>query len=358
VNVLIVDDQRSARWMLRKLVQDINSDLAIVDFEKPLEALIWSQHNPTDLVLLDYRMPDMDGLQFAKQFRRPPAKRDVPIILISVVGDEPVRQAALEVGVTDFLVKPVRPRELHARCKNLLSLRQHAQAAKQRAWALEQRVVQGLQTVEERDREVMHALAQAAELRYGTGIHVLRMTRLTALIAERLRLDAEEVRMLELAAPLHDLGMLAVSDAVLNESGTLSDEQRWAIREHPRIGWDLLRLGCHPVLRLAAAIALSHHERWDGSGYPQGKSGAEIPIEARIVAVADVFDALISERPYRQAWSFDAAVAYVRDQAGSAFDPVCAQALLSDPGQLIDTCRIGFSSMPPVFFPNTEQMRA
>lgn len=171
MNVLIVDDQSSARTMLRHVVEAIGPRIHTTDFGSPIEALRWSEDNPTDLVLLDYRMPDMDGLEFARRFRRPLSRRDVPIVLISVVGDEPIRQAALEAGVIDFLVKPVRPRELRTRCKNLLQLRQQGESVKERARSLEQRVLEGLQEVEQREREMLYRLARAIEYRdSGTGV--------------------------------------------------------------------------------------------------------------------------------------------------------------------------------------------
>lgn len=335
MNVLIVDDQQSARTMIREVVEQINAGINVTDFEDPIQALTWSERNKIDLLLLDYRMPGMDGLEFTRQFRHTINKRDVPIVLISIVGDEPVRQAALEAGVIDFLVKPVRPRELHARCRNLLDLRQQGETVKQRAHSLERQVLEGLREVEEREREMLYRLARAIEFRdFGTGAHLVRMARFAGLIAEGLHMPDDEVRMLELAAPLHDIGKIGVPDAILLKRDRLTDEEIEAMRKHPQIGYEILRDSQSRFVQIGATVALRHHERWDGGGYPDGLRGDEIPLVARIVAVADVFDALISERPYKPAWSHEQAADYVREHSGTQFDPACVEALFRDVSQM------------------------
>jgi two-component system response regulator RpfG len=339
VNVVIVDDQTSARTMLRHIIEDISSELHVSDFGDPEVALGWCESNQPDLLLLDYRMPALDGLEFARRFRRLPLHRDIPIILVTVVGDEPIRQAALEAGVIDFLVKPVRPRELRARCRNLLQLRQQSENVKQRALSLEQRLLSSMHEVEERERETLSRLARAIEYRdAGTSAYLERMAHIAGLIAEQLGMFEDEVRVIEMAAPLHDIGKIAIPDAVLMKAGPLSEDETAVMRRHPRIGYELLSGSQNRFIQAGALIALRHHERYDGSGYPDGLRGEEIPLEARIVAVADVFDALISPRPYKKAWDVDAALGYLYAQRSRLFDPRCVDALIRSRERLEDIC--------------------
>ena len=339
MNIVIVDDQTSARTMLRHILEDISPELDVLDFGDPQAALHWCEANRPDLLLLDYRMPIIDGLEFARRFRRPLLHRDVPIVLVTVVGDEPIRQAALDVGVIDFLVKPVRPRELRARCRNLLQLRQQSESIKQRALSLEQRLLSSMHEVEERERETLTRLARAIAYRdAGTSANLARLAAVAGMIAEAMGMFEDEVRMIELAAPLHDLGKIAIPDALLMKPGPLDDAETALMRTHPQIGHDLLSGSQNRFIQLSAVIALRHQERYDGSGYPDGLVGEAIPIEARVVAVADVFDALISRRPYKPAWTIDETLAYLSANSGKLFDPSCVDALMRNREKLETIC--------------------
>ncbi len=330
MNVLIVDDQSSQRIMYRTLLRDISSDIHVADFSDPLEALSWAQSSTTDLLLLDYRMPKMDGLEFARRFREPLAHRDVPIMLVTVVGDEPIRHAALDAGVIDFLVKPVRPRELRARLKNLLELRRHQETLKTRAFSLERRLLSSMNEIEQREREILDRLARAIEHRdNGSGMHLERIARYSGLIADALGLPDEETRLIEAAAPLHDVGKIAIPDAILLKPGRLSAEEFEVMKQHPRLGYEILKDSSSRFIQYGATIALGHHERWNGSGYPDGLSGEAIPLPARVVAVADVLDALTTELAYKPAWTMDDALAYIEQQAGQHFDPEAVGRLIA-----------------------------
>jgi two-component system response regulator RpfG len=291
------------------------------------------------MVILDYRMPKMDGLEFARRFRRPLSQRDVPVMLVTVVGDEPLRQAALDAGIIDFMVKPIRPREQRSRCKNLLDLRQRQQALKSRTQVLEHQLVSGTHEMEQRELDLLVRLAKLASKREGADLGIFeRMSAFSALIASAVGWDEHAARELRHAAQLHDIGNIGIPDAVLLHPGPLSDAQRKVVEEHPRLGHEALQDGSG-LLHLGAEIALAHQERWDGSGYPNRLHGDNIPESARIVAVADVLDALLSKRPWRAAWTLEAALAHVRAGAGTLFDPRVVRALDACEAELVATHR-------------------
>ena len=328
LSVVVLDREETVRALLRGIVASVEAAPDVHEFPEGREALAWCGTHEVDLLLVEYRMPGIDGLEFVRRFRRMPMHGDTPVIFLTDSSDDALRQAALEAGAIDVLSKPVQPRELHARCRSLLDLRLRVARASRHSRVLERRLDDSLKELDARERETLSRLARAIEYRdAGTSAYLERMAHIAGLVAEQLGLPEDEVRLIEMAAPLHDLGKIAIPDAVLLKAGPLDEDERAVMRRHPVIGHELLAGSASRYLRLGALIALRHHERYDGSGYPDGLAGEAIPLAARIVATADVFDALLSPRPYKPAWSFEAALAYMRVQRGRLFDPRCVDAL-------------------------------
>ena len=333
--VLIIDDLFSSRLLLAEIVKHIDSRLNLELFETPSRALEYARHNRVDMVLTDYKLPEFDGIELVKQLRVLPHCVDVPIVVITVVDDRKIRYEALEAGATDFLIKPLDDHETRARCANLLELRRHKIVLSDQARVLQYQVDKSVSEIHERELETLAKLAKAGELRdKTTGNHLMRMAKYSALIGQHLGLGAETVHVLEVAAPMHDIGKIGIPDSVLLKEGPLTRDEEETMRTHPRMGYDILKGSPSKYLSMGAIIALGHHEKYDGCGYPNGLHGDDIPLVARIVAVADVFDALVSERPYKHAWSFEEGVEYLRSQRDRHFDPRCVDAFLADAGKI------------------------
>ena len=329
--VIIVDDQSTGRKILEQIIKDISPSLDVEVFTTPLAALERIQARTPDLVITDYKMPIMDGVQFIREIRAISACRDVPVVVVTVVEDRKVRYQALDAGATDFLIRPIDQYECKVRCKNLLTLRQQQKIISNRAKWLEQQVAIGTREIQVRERETLLRLAKAGEYRdEGTGNHVLRIARYCRLLAQVLGLSAHDCDDIELASPMHDIGKIGIPDIILLKEGPLDEEEMDIIRQHTVIGHDILNDSPSRYINLGAEIALSHHEKYDGSGYPYGLAGEDISIAGRIVAVADVFDALTSKRSYKEAWSFTAAVDYIKQVSGTHMDPRIVNAFIDN----------------------------
>ena len=328
--VLIIDDLFSSRLLLAEIVRQIDGKLNLELFDTPSRALEFARNNRVDMILTDYKLPEFDGVQLVRQLRALPHCVDVPIVVITVVDDRRVRYEALEGGATDFLIKPLDEHETRARCANLLELRRHKIVLSDQARVLQYQVDKSIAEIHERELETLNKLAKAGEFRdRTTGNHLARMAKYSHLIGANLGLAPETVHVLEVAAPMHDIGKIGIPDAILLKEGPLTSEEDAVMKTHPRIGYDILKGSPSKYLSMGAIIALGHHERFDGSGYPNGLHGDDIPIVARVVAIADVFDALVSERPYKHAWSIEEGFAYLESQKGKHFDPRCVEAFLS-----------------------------
>src|SRR5499427_2346159 len=338
--VMIIDDLFSSRLLLAEIVRQIDGKLNLELFDTPSRALEYARNNRVDMILTDYKLPEFDGVQLVRQLRSLPHCVDVPIVVITVVDDRKIRYDALEAGATDFLIKPLDDHETRARCANLLELRRHKIVLSDQARVLQYQVDKSVAEIHERELETLSKLAKAGEFRdKTTGNHLTRMAKFSALIGQHLGLGAETVHVLEVAAPMHDIGKIGIPDAVLLKEGSLTPDEVEVMRQHPRIGYDILKGSPSKYLSMGAIIALGHHEKFDGSGYPNGLHGEDIPLVARVVTVADVFDALVSERTYKRAWSVEEAVAYLKEQRGKLFDPKCVDAFVSDVPQVEEILR-------------------
>jgi two-component system, response regulator RpfG len=329
--VVIVDDLFSSRLLLAEIIRQIDGKLNLELFDTPSRALEFARHNRVDMLLTDYKLPEFDGIELVKQTRGLTHCVDVPIVVITVVDDRRVRYNALEAGATDFLIKPLDEHETRARCANLLELRRHKIVLSDQARVLQYQVDKSVAEIHERELETLSKLAKAGEFRdRTTGNHLMRMAKYSGVIGHHLGLGSETVHVLEVAAPMHDIGKIGIPDSVLLKEGPLTASEQETMRAHPRIGYDILKGSPSKYLSMGAIIALGHHEKFDGTGYPNGLHGEDIPIVARVVAVADVFDALVSERPYKHAWPVEEGIEFLRAQRAKHFDPKCVDAFLAD----------------------------
>jgi response regulator RpfG family c-di-GMP phosphodiesterase len=336
MNIAIIEDSPINLLVMQSLVKCLGEHDCSV-FTDPELGLGWCQHNSPDLIIVDYMMPGLDGLEFIRRCRATADLQDLPILMVTAAVDRKVRYAALEAGATDFLTKPIDRHEFIPRVRNMLQLRASMVATAHRADELSAAVRQAVEEIHLRERETIMRLARAAELRDPeTGTHITRMTHYSATLARKLNLPDDFVEMLLSAAPMHDIGKIGTPDHILLKPGRLTDEEMEIMRRHTTIGYEILRNSASPMLQMAAEIALSHHEKYDGSGYPFGKSGKDIPLTGRIVAVADVFDALTSDRPYKQAWDLDRARDYLIEGRGCHFDPEFIDLFIGNWEEILD----------------------
>lgn len=330
MRILIVDDTQLNITLLQYLIKKI-PEYESISFTDPHKALEWCRDNEPDLVVVDYMMPEMDGIMFTQQFRGFENHKDIPVLMVTANNETTVRHKALISGVTDFLNKPLDNSEFVARARNMLALRQsHKKMTDHAAWLADE-VRKATVQIVERERETIFCLAKTAEFRDPeTGAHIVRMAHYSRYIAHALNLPIDQQDILLEASPMHDIGKVGIADTILLKPGKLTHDEFTIMKQHATIGYELLNSSSSPLLQVAAEIAYTHHEKFDGSGYPRGLAGSDIPLFGRIVAVADVFDALTSDRPYKKAWSVAQASEFLRQGAGNHFDPICIDAFFSD----------------------------
>jgi putative two-component system response regulator len=329
VDILLVDDSSTMLLYLQRLLEAEHA-AEVVAHKDPVAALMEGRTHAFDLVLVDQNMPGMDGIAFIRELRAIPHYAQVPIAMITGEVEEAVRLAALDAGATDFLDKYANRLELTVRLRNLVRLATAVRRLDEEASTMAGELEKALRQLREREAEVIFRLALAVEYRDNdTGEHTWRVARYSQIIAEALGLDPEFCWRLYLAAPLHDVGKVAVPDGILLKKGRLEEAEFAVIQSHPAVGKRILDGSASDLIQLAAEIAEGHHERWDGSGYPYGLTGTDIPIAARIVAVADVFDALTTARPYKEPMPFEDALRCIEAESGKHFDPLCVDAFVA-----------------------------
>ena len=298
--ILVVDDEPANL----KVIREVLANDYRLSFAKSGElALQLIENEPPKLILLDIMMPDMSGFEVCKVLKANPKTAHIPVIFVTALSHEQDESEGFALGAVDYITKPISPAIVRARVKNHLSLVQAEQ----------------LQLAH---IDLIQRLGRAAEYKdTDTGEHIARMSRYSKVLALAYVMSEYEAEQLKQAAPMHDVGKIGIPDAVLLKPGRLNENEYEHMKQHALIGAKILENSPSPLLQLAHKLALEHHEKWDGTGYPYGLKGKEISIEGRIVAIADVFDALTSKRPYKKAWSIEEALDLLKDEAGKHFDP-------------------------------------
>ena len=311
--VLIIDDTPDNIDVIAGILRSAYRLKAALNGERGLS--IAKAKPAPDIILLDVMMPDMDGYEVLRQLQADPATRSIPVIIISALTEQDDEYKGLELGAVDYITKPVVPKIVEARIRTHLAL--HRQSIE-----LEKKVQERTEELHRTRLEIIRRLGRAAEFRDNeTGFHVIRMSHHARLIALAANCGEEWADLLFNAAPMHDVGKIGIPDHILLKPGKLDPEEWEIMKSHSQIGAEIIGSDQSELMRMSSAIAMAHHEKWDGTGYPAGLRGEDIPLAGRIVAIADVFDALTSERPYKKAWSVDEAASFIRQNSGSHFDP-------------------------------------
>lgn len=318
--ILVVDDTPENIDVLSGALRGAFRVRAALSGERAL-AIAEAEPRP-DIILLDVMMPAMDGYEVLRRLKANPVTQTIPVIFVTALSEASDEQKGLELGAVDYITKPISPAIVLARVRTHLALHQQNRE-------LSRKVKERTEELARVRFEIIRRLGRAAEFRDNeTGLHVIRMSHYSRLIAQGMGIGEDWTDLLFHSAPMHDVGKIGVPDNILLKPGKL-DEREWlAMRDHPEIGAAIIGEDPSDLMRMSREIALAHHEKWDGSGYPLAVAGTDIALSARIVAVADVFDALTTARPYKKAWSVDDAVSHIRAQSQHHFDPTVVGAFL------------------------------
>ncbi len=349
IKVLIVDDDEELRELLKKALKA--EGYQVFGAKDGKDAMDKIMEISPDVALIDYLLPEVDGISLCKWIKNNPDTIDMGVILITGVRDLETRINGLSAGADDLLMKPFFLPELTARIKALGKVKKYRDFLKNYQVILEDEVEkktrelqktylelqQTYQEIKDLSLEIIYRLAKAAEYRdEHTGAHIQRVSYYSAKIAEHLGLSEKEIELIKYGSPLHDIGKLGVPDSILLKPGALNPEEWEIMKMHTIMGSNILKGSKIKYLNVAESIALYHHEKWDGTGYPKGLKGNEIPLYARIVAVADVFDALTTDRPYRKALSTEEAINIIKKESGSHFDPELVKIFLDIKDEILE----------------------
>lgn len=349
--IFIIDDEELNIRVAKKYLRTWGFE-SVDSTTDPAHAVYQIQQDQPDLILLDIMMPEVSGLEILRELRSDESTRHLPVIILTAHAEEEIKHEALELGANDFLSKPIDPMDMLPRVRNLLALRAQQNFLLRSSEMLEAEVRRRTAALVKAEQNIINCLARAAEYRDNdTGRHVIRVGGYAALIAEAMGFDDTFVKLIQDAAKLHDVGKIGIPDSILLKTGKLDPDECSLMRKHCSMGIHVLQqcdetdfeafrrhvqMGANildeidsPLLALASRIALTHHEKWDGSGYPFGLAGEQIPMEGRITAVADVFDALSTRRPYKAAFPLEKCFAILLEGRGTHFDPQVVDAFLS-----------------------------
>ena len=334
--ILLIDDEPVNLEILQEILAE-DGFLDIVSTTDPHEGVRLYANNDFDIVLLDLSMPGINGLEVMKKFKEVNKKIEIPVLVVTALNDDELRLKSLKNGAKDFITKPFNHQEVLARTINLLEVRLvHKQLNEYNA-TLENEVRERTRELNDTRLDIIRRLSAAVEYRdYDTGSHVIRMSYFSKIIARASNLPETEVDLIFHASPMHDIGKIGIPDSILQKPGKLNEEEWKIIKTHTTIGAKIIGSHQSSLLQYARQIALTHHEKWNGSGYPNGLIGENIPIAGRIVAIADVFDALTSTRTYKVAWTIQNAVDYIIEKSGIEFAPEQVNAFLKNLPEILE----------------------
>lgn len=356
--IMIIDDETYNVLVVRKFLQHAGYENFVTTTESP-KAIALMQRELPDVVLLDIMMPDVSGIDILRVMKMTPELSNIPVIILTASPDPALKTQALELGATDFLAKPVDPSELVLRVKNVLAAKANFDMLAKYSVDLERQVQERTRALEASRRHIIFCLARASEFRDNdTGHHVIRVGKYAGVIARELGYSPAQIEALEQAAQLHDVGKIGIPDEILHKPAKLDPDEyefikkhtgfgkqiiecmphgEWqSLKQHTKLGGQLLDVKSEPIMRMASRIALTHHEWWNGEGYPLGLAGEDIPIEGRITAVADVFDALSSKRPYKKPFSRERCFEMLDEKRGTQFDARVLDAFFARSEEIVD----------------------